>query len=350
MTLGFGIIGAGMIAAIHAEAIRTLPGARLSGVMDRGSGKGERIAPGLDRTGADDLAAFLARADVDVVTVTSPSGAHLDAALAAAAAGKHCLVEKPLEVSVERIDAMIEAHARAGTALGCIFNTRYTRAARLLARAAHGGRFGRITFAAAQGPWWREQSYYDDSTWKGTWALDGGGACMNQGIHSIDLVQWLVGEPVVSVSGRMATLAHERIEVEDTAAACLAFAGGALGTVACTTSMWPGHFRSITIGGTHGTAVLADDRLLVWRFRDESPEDRAIRDELLGLPGEGIGASSPSAGLGAEGHRAVFAEFLDALAAGRPPAVDGREARKSVAVIRALYDSARQGGAPVTPA
>ena len=177
-------------------------------------------------------------------------------------------------------------------------------------RTVEAGRFGTLTFASATGPWWRDPEYYASSEWKGTWALDGGGALMNQGIHSVDLLQWLVGSPVVSVSGRIATLAHPTIEVEDTGTVTLQFENGALGSIACTTSMWPGHFRTLALAGTDGTAVLADEGLLFWQFRDETAEDRAIRDELLALPGAGVGASNPSAGVDARGHRAVFADFL----------------------------------------
>lgn len=343
----FGIVGAGMIAAMHRDAIEALPNAQLTGIMDNGSGRGAALAPGLDDTGAGDIHAFVARDDIDVITVASPSGAHLEAGLAAAKAGKHCICEKPIEVTPERVDELIDAHATAGTSLGGIFNSRYTEVAALLKATAEAGRFGRLTFCSATGPWWREQSYYDDSDWKGTWRLDGGGALMNQGIHSIDLLQWIVGEPVRNVSARFATLAHERVEVEDTGAAVLEFESGALGTIACTTSMWPGHFRTITVGGDRGTAVLADESLLEWRFRDENDEDEQIRSRLLSLPGAGIGASDPSAGVTAEGHRRVFEEFLAALDDGKPPPVDGREARKAVALICAIYESARQGGGPV---
>lgn len=350
MTHRIGIVGAGMITPIHLAAIRALTNAEPAGIMDGGSGKGRRIAPDLDPRGTDDLDAFLDRDDIDIVTVASPSGSHLDVALAAARAGKHCIVEKPIEITLERIDRMIEAHAAAGTTLGGIFNTRYGAGAQLLKRTVEAGRFGRLTFASAVGPWWRDQAYYDDSDWKGTWALDGGGALMNQGIHSVDLLQWLVGETVVSVNGATATLAHDRIEVEDTGAATIAFAGGALGTIACTTSMWPGHFRTITLAGTDGSAVLADTGLLFWQFRDETADDDDIRDRMLALPANGIGASDPAAGIDADGHRAVFEEFLGAIEAGKSPAIDGRESRKAVAIIRAIYQSARSGGVAVTPA
>lgn len=350
MSRRFGIVGSGMIAPVHLAAIRALPGAQATGIMDHGSGRGREIAPELDDTGAADLDVFIARDDIDIITVATPSGLHYEAALKAAAAGKHCVVEKPMDIQLHRIDEMIAAHRQAGTLLGGIFNTRYSEAAQLLKRTARAGRFGRLTFASAIGPWWRDQSYYDASAWKGTWALDGGGALMNQGIHSIDLLQWLVNSPVASVSGHIATLAHDNVEVEDTGAASLSFENGALGTIACTTSMWPGHFRTITLSGTEGTAVLGDSNLLVWQFRDESTEDEAIRQRHLALPGPGVGASNPSAGLDSEGHRAAFAEFLAALESGRSPPIDGREARKAVSIILAIYESARRGGVPVTPA
>ena len=207
MTYRFGIVGGGMIAPVHLAAIRALPDARATGIMDHGSGRGQALAPELDGTGSADLDAFMARDDIDIITVATPSGLHHEAAMKAARAGKHCIVEKPLDIDLQRIDEMIAAHRSAGTRLGGIFNTRYSGAAQLVKRAAAAGRFGRLTFASAIGPWWRDQSYYDSSQWKGTWALDGGGALMNQGIHSIDLMQWLMDSPVASVSGRMATLA-----------------------------------------------------------------------------------------------------------------------------------------------
>lgn len=349
MIYRFGIVGAGMIAPYHVEAINDLENARVVGIMDNGSRRGGEIAPDLDPTGSDDLDVFLARDDIDVITVATPSGAHYDAVIKAARAGKHCIVEKPIEITLERIDAMIAAHDAAGTKLGGIFNTRYIEAAQLVKRAVVAGRLGRLTFASALGPWWRDQSYYDSSDWKGTWALDGGGALMNQGIHAVDQLQWIVGSPVTRVSSYTATLAHDHVEVEDTAAASVMFANGALGTIACTTSMWPGHFRTLTVAGDAGTVVLADNRLLAWQFREETSEDDAIRAQYCSLPGAGVGASDPSAGVTAQGHRAVFVDFLAALDRGETPVIDGHESRKAVSIIRAIYESAERGGFPVVP-
>jgi predicted dehydrogenase len=348
MAFRMGIVGAGMIAYWHAEAIRQLPNAELVAACDHGTGKAERFAPRCGcPAGTCELERFIARDDLDVITVATPSGAHAEAALLAARHGKHCIVEKPLEISLERIDRMIEAHAKAGTRLGGIFNSRYLAPARLFKQAVEQGRFGRLTFGLAYGPWWRDQAYYDEGGWKGTRALDGGGAFMNQGIHTVDLLLWLMG-PARRVSALTATLAHERIEVEDTGAAVVEFENGALGALACATSMWPGHARLVELAGTDGTVAMGDSAFSLWSFRGTRPEDAAIRAEHVRTPGEAVGASSPSAGFSAEGHRANFADFLASVEAGRPPQVSGEEARKAVLLLMAVYESARKGGAPVT--
>ena len=348
MTYRFGIVGAGMIADIHAQAIKQLDNVKLTGVMDNGSGRGLTIAPGTDTLGAGDIDVFVKRDDIDIITIATPSGTHMEIALQAAAAGKHCIVEKPLDITLQRIDSMIAAHEQAGTLLAGIFNSRYSDVPQLLKQAVDSGRFGQLTFASALGPWWRDDGYYDSSNWKGSWALDGGGALMNQGIHSIDMLQWLVGSPIKRLSGYIATLAHQQIEVEDTGSASLEFANGALGTIACTTSMWPGHFRTITLAGTQGTAVLADNNLLFWQFQQKTAEDDEIRAKYLTLPGAGIGASNPSAGVTADGHLAIFKDFLRCLQHGNTPIVDGHEARKAVEIILAIYQSSRAQGHSMT--
>jgi len=344
---GIGLIGAGMIAGIHAKAIERETRTVLAGVMDNGSGRGAQIAPTADTRGHDDLDVFLNRDDIDLIVIATPSGTHSEIAIQAAAAGKHCLCEKPIGISLGRIDAMIEVFGEQNLKLGGVFNTRYSEGAQLLKAACEQGRFGDLHFAQAFGPWWRDQSYYDESQWKGTWALDGGGALMNQGIHSVDLLQWLVDQSVASISGYFATRAHPGIEVEDTACASLQFSNGTLATIACTTSLWPGHFRTITLGGSNGTAVLADGNLLKWQFRNEQPQDQQIRERLMALPEAGVGASSPSAGVDSDGHLAVLSEFVDAIEQNRQPLVDGTEARKSVEIILAIYESSRNAGRPV---
>jgi UDP-N-acetyl-2-amino-2-deoxyglucuronate dehydrogenase len=340
---GFGIVGAGMIGAFHADAIKQLPNARLVAVCDHASGLAEKFGARCGCSGICRMEEFFDRDDIDVVTVATPSGTHADIAIAAAEHGKHCVVEKPLDITLERIDKAIEAHEKAGTTLGGIFNMRFMKTAKLLKKAIDGGRFGKLTFGMAYGPWWRDQEYYDKGGWKGTLAMDGGGALMNQGIHTVDQLQWFMG-PVQRVTAMSKTLAHERIEVEDTASATVEFANGALGTIACTTSMWPGHFRIVEISGTDGTVAMADRNFFFWQFREETDEDETVRREFLEFPAVSLGAANPSAGMTADDHRENFAEFLAAIDEGRTPAIDGREARKAVQIILAIYESARQGG------
>jgi len=339
---GFGVIGGGMIGAFHVEAIKMLPNGKLMAVCDNAPDAAKQFGQKSGCEGVSDLEAFLSRDDIDVVTLATPSGTHAELAIAAAEHGKHCIAEKPLDITLEKIDAAIAAHEKAGTKLGGIFNGRFMSTAQLLKKAVDQGRFGKLTFGMAYGPWWREQAYYDNGGWRGTWALDGGGAFMNQGIHTVDLLQWLMG-PVKRVQASAATLAHERIEVEDTAAATLEFASGALGVMACTTSMWPGHFRIVEVAGDQGTAAMADQNFFFWQFRDEKPEDQQIREKYLEFPAVSIGAANPSAGVTADGHRDNFASFLSALDEGKSPDIDGPEARKAVQIILAIYESARTG-------
>lgn len=339
---GFGIVGAGMIGGYHADAIKQLPNAQLAAVCDTVPGVAAKFGEKCGCPGVESLDAFLSRPDIDVITVATPSGTHSEIAIAAARHGKHCIAEKPLDVTLPKIDAAIEAHEKARTKLGSIFNYRFMPTAKLFKKAVEEGRFGRLTFGLAYGPWWRDQAYYDKGGWRGTWALDGGGALMNQGIHTIDLLQWLMG-PVKRITAMTKCLAHERIEVEDTGAATLEFENGALGTIACTTSMWPGHFRIVEVSGTDGTAAMTDQEFFFWQFRNETPADAEIRQKYLKFPAVSVGASNPSAGLTAEGHRENFAEFLKALDEGRQPPIDGYEARKAVQIILAVYESAKTG-------
>lgn len=347
-TYRMGVIGGGMIGYWHAEAIRQLPNAELVGVCDHGSGKAAKFGPRCGcAAGVCDLERFIARDDLDAITIGTPSGTHAEIAEMAARYGKHCIVEKPLDISLERIDGMIEAHEKAGTTLGGIFNGRFVPAAGLFRQAVEAGRFGRITFGMAYGPWWRDQAYYDEGGWKGTQALDGGGAFMNQGIHAIDMLQWLMG-PVRRVSAFTAILGHDRIEVEDTGGAVAEFENGAIATLACTTSMWPGKARQVEVAGTGGTVSMGDSMFNTWRFREETTGDEDIRKQYLAKPTPALGASHPSGGFSADGHRENFAEVLAAIDDGRKPSVDGREARKAVRIILAVYESARKGGTPVT--
>jgi UDP-N-acetyl-2-amino-2-deoxyglucuronate dehydrogenase len=341
--LGFAIVGCGMIARFHARALAEIPGAKLLALVSRHPTNAQALAEsvGCRCEIYTDLAPVLARRDVQVVIVTTPSGAHLEPAIAAATAGKHVVVEKPLEITLDRCDRIIEACDRGGVKLCTIFPSRFGDANQALKRAVDAGRFGRLTLGETTCKWWRPQSYYDEGGWKGTKALDGGGALMNQAIHNVDLLAWMMG-PVTSVCGFTATLAHERIEVEDTAVACLRFDNGALGVIQATTSVHPGFPKTIAIHGDRGTVVIEQDDVLRWELTPETAEDKAIRERFAQRTGASGGSSNPAA-ISHVGHARQLADFVRAIESGRQPLVDGQEGRKAVEIILAIYRSAETG-------
>ncbi len=341
-TYGFAIIGVGMIAEFHAQALAAVQGARLVGVASRDREKAAAFAHkhGIPFVTAS-VEELVRRPEVDVVCITTPSGAHLEPALAAIRAGKHVVVEKPIEITPARVDELLAAARQAQVRVAPIFQARFGRGAATLKAALDAGRFGRLVLAGAYVKWHRGAAYY--SGWKGTLGLDGGGALMNQGIHAVDLLQWFAGMPseVFCFATRRV---HTAIEAEDTASATLRFASGALGTIEATTALYPGWRRRLEICGEHGSAVLEDDHLSRWEFREARPEDEAIRStpDVAAL---GSGASAPNA-ISFVGHQLQLQGLVDALRSGGPLALEGAEARKAVALIRALYDSAARG-APV---
>lgn len=332
-----GIVGAGAVADLHAQAIAALPNAQLTGCCDGGSGRAKALAAQYGAVAFANYQALIESPEVDVVLIATPSGLHLQPAILAAAQGKPVLCEKPLEITTNRIDEMIAAHDRAGTVLGCIFNYRYDAVVGQIRQALSQERLGKVTYAAVRVPWWRDEAYYAGS-WKGTQALDGGGALMNQSIHMVDLLQHLMG-PVQSLFAYTDTLAHD-IEVEDTAVVALRFTNGALGQIYGSTAAYPGQPRQLDLMGTKGTIQQVEDSLAVWSFAEPLPEDEAVRSNF-GQAGTS-GAADPMA-IQYANHARCIAKFLAALETGTPFSVDGREARKSVEILEAVYQSQEEG-------
>jgi predicted dehydrogenase len=280
---------------------------------------------------------MLRSSDIDIVTVATPSGNHMEPAVEAARYGKHVLCEKPLEISLERIDRMIEAHEKAGTYLGGIFNFRFNDSVPLLKSAIEKGRFGNISYASVQVPWWRTDEYYKNS-WRGTWKLDGGGALMNQSIHMIDLLQYLMG-PLDSLQAYIATRGHS-IEVEDTATAVVTFRNKALGGIYGSTASFPGHFRRLEITGTKGTVIQVENTFKTWQFADQTEEDQEILNRFDKVEGGG-GVSDPAA-ISYLPHQKNITAFIESIEAGRPFEINGVEARKAVEIVLAIYASAKE--------
>jgi predicted dehydrogenase len=347
MSTGFGIVGCGMIANFHAKAIADLRGAKLVACFDTFTASADKLAAATGCTAYHDLSKMLADDRVDVVTICTPSGAHMEPGVAALNAGKHVIVEKPLEITLRRCDRLIEAADKNNVVLSTIFPSRFHAPARTIKHAIDGGRFGRVTLGDAYVKWYREQKYYDSGAWRGTWELDGGGALMNQAIHSVDLLQWFMGD-VAEVTAHTATLAHERIAVEDVAVATLRFASGALGVIEASTAAFPGYLKRIEINGMQGTAVMEEEDIKIWKFERQNKRDEAILKDLAGKTHTGGGASDPSA-IGHHGHTEQFKDVLEAIKKARPPLIDGREGRKSVEIILAIYKSAETGRAVQLP-
>ena len=348
------IIGIGAIAKLHARALRDIPGVELVAATCRTEEKGRAFAAEFGCQWHADTARMLRRERPDFVTVATPSGAHLPAVLAALRRGVHVICEKPLEITLPRIDRMVAAAERSQARLGAIFPQRFNPVVQAVHAAAAAGRFGTLALAASYVPWWRDDAYYGPGRWQGTKALDGGGALMNQSIHGVDALQWIAGatmpglqpgeNPVESVVAMTAVRAHdaERLEVEDTCVAILRFRNGALGQLLAATSLYPGQLRRFLVGGRDGTAEILEEQLVGWRFRSEAPDDEVTRGRFGGSSGTSGGAADPMA-INYSCHTRNFEAFLEAVRAGRQPALDGREGRKAVAIVEACYRSARTG-------
>jgi predicted dehydrogenase len=341
MTIGFGIIGCGMISRFHAKAVADLRGAKVVACQDAFPQAADKLAAELGCTAYHNLNALLADPDVDVVTICTPSGLHMEPAVAAAKAGKHIIVEKPLDITLARCDAMIDAARKAGVVLSTIFPSRFHESSQLVKQAIDKGRFGRLTMGDAYVKWFRTQEYYDSGAWRGTWKLDGGGALMNQAVHSVDLLLWFMG-PAIEVSAYTATLAHQRIEVEDVAVATVRFANGALGVLEASTATWPGELKRLEISGDAGSAIVREEDLAVWKFAKETKADEAIRQKMASRTQTGGGAADPKA-IGYHGHMLQFQDVLTAIKKGKQPLIDGPEGRKAVELILAIYKSAETG-------
>ncbi len=347
MPYGFGIIGCGMIARFHAKAIADVKGANLVACFDAIPAAVEKFSAETGCRGYTKLSDMLADPAVHVVTIGTPSGAHMEPAVEAANAGKHVIVEKPLEITLKRCDAIIKACEKNNVKLCTVFPSRFHESSQDLKRAIDGNRFGKLTVGDSYVKWFRTQQYYDSGAWRGTWKLDGGGALMNQAIHSVDLLTWLMG-PVVEVTAHTATLAHERISVEDVAVATVRFANGALGVMEASTATYPGYLKRIEIHGSEGTAVMEEEDIKVWDFAKKQKRDEAIHQRMAEHRSTGGGASDPAA-IGHHGHAKQFADLLDAVKKNRKPSVDGHEGRRSVEIILAIYKSAEIGKAVPLP-
>jgi predicted dehydrogenase len=348
------VVGAGTVGRSHIRVIPQLaPLAKLVAVCDVATKRAqtELEKNNLQRVNVyEDMAKMLkAEPSIEVIHLATPSGAHMDLAIAAMKAGKHVICEKPLEIKLDRVDKMIETADKEKVKLACIFQGRWKDENRAIKQAMEAKRFGKLAWAGCFTPWYRPDKYYEEVDWRGTWALDGGGAVMNQGIHAIDLLQWIAG-PVKSVSAYGGMRVHPKIETEDTMSAALEFENGAYGSILCSTALYPGMPTRIEVAGENGTAV-SEDGLKIFAFRDREPNDAELLHKLspANKPAKApfSGAQSNAASISADLHGRNIHAILSAWAEGHDAETAGPEARKAVAIVLAMYESARQGGAAV---
>jgi UDP-N-acetyl-2-amino-2-deoxyglucuronate dehydrogenase len=339
--IGFAIIGTGAIAGIHATAIAAIENAQLIGVYNRSKSKAQAFADEYDCAAYDSIDDLFQSPNLTIVCICTPSGAHLEPALQSIAAGKHCLIEKPLEVTLEKSDQIIAAAKANNVTVAVVYPSRFYDVSRELKNAIDNQRFGNMVLGSAYVKWSRTEAYYQSADWRGTWALDGGGALMNQAIHSVDMLQWCMG-PIVSVQAFTTNARHKNIEVEDTAIAVLKFANGALGTIECSTATYPGVLRRMEIMGTAGTVVLEDNDVVKWQFEHEQADDATIISNFS-PNGTAKGGASDPLSINYLGHQRQMEDLIQAIETGQKPLIDAEEGRRSVAIVLAIYESARTG-------
>ena len=332
--VGFAVIGAGLVGPTHAAAAARAPGGQLVAVCDQVSERAEALAEQYGAIPLTEIDAVLARRDVQVVSICLPTRLHLEVAERAVAAGKHIVVEKPLELSLDRADRLLAAARAQGVHVAAVFNRRFIPALKATKRAVAEGLLGDVLVADMYYKSFRSQEYYDESGWRGTWDQEGGAALINQGIHGVDLLRWIAG-PVARVFGYTDHL-RRLIEADDTTAAVVRYASGAMGVVQAMTSIQPRLPDRLEIHGVNGTIQLAGYRVAQWAVPGAEgwPAEVAAEEQAL-LPAAGS--------LEAIGHHAQIADMVGAVREGRPPAVTGEEGRRSLEVCLAIYESARTG-------
>jgi UDP-N-acetyl-2-amino-2-deoxyglucuronate dehydrogenase len=342
-----GIIGGGNISESHARAAREIDGVEIAAIYGTNREKSALLAETYGAKVYDDLGAFLAHKPMQIVLIGSPSGLHAEQGIAAARCGLHVLVEKPIDITTERADALITECARANVKLGVFFQDRVAPGIRKLKELVDGGTLGKPILVSGRVKWYRPPEYYSSSRWRGTLALDGGGALMNQGVHTVDLLLWLMGD-VRRVYAKAKSALHQ-IEAEDTVVATLEFRNGAIGTLEAATSVYPGYNRRVELTGSEGTIILEQDRIIAADLRTVA--QTSVGDSIVEVVEPIKENSNPQATSpvvsDVSGHRKILEDFLQAIETDSTPLCDGREARRSVELVQAIYESSRTGR-PVT--
>ena len=332
--MGIGIVGCGTISDIQAQAILESDKTNLISVYSRNLENARRVGEEYGVAYFNDWDMFIKNDELDIVSICTPNGNHLDYGKLSSDAGKHVVVEKPIDVNVDRGKQLIDACQKNSVKLAVIFQNRFLDASIQIKEAIESGKLGKIFHGSAYIKWFRSQEYYDSGEWRGTLAMDGGGVLINQAIHTIDLLQWLMGD-VETVYGHTGIFTHENIEGEDNAVAVLKFKNGAFGIIEGSTSVLPAMERRIEIHGEKGTAILTGDktRILFGESDDTQDEGEA----------KGSGAASPLAGFSIVPHMKQFEAIVDTIRNNGAPPVTGLDSLKSLAIVEAVYKSSKTG-------
>ncbi|MDR7866678.1 MAG: Gfo/Idh/MocA family oxidoreductase [Sporomusaceae bacterium] len=332
--LGVAIVGPGMVANTHVTALQAIPAARISGVYGRNPAATAEFAAKYGLRVFNSYEEALADKETDIVSICLPPGMHVDFGLQAAAAGKHLILEKPMDISVAKARKLIETYRAAKLTLAVIFQNRFTPAAQRVKAALDAGLLGDLILGDAYVKWYRSPQYYASNAWRGTWSVEGGGALINQAIHTIDLLQWFMGG-VKSVSGMTRTSIH-KIETEDLGVAAVEFLGGALGVIEGTTAVTPGYKERIEIHGTKGSLTMTGGLVTEWQVEDCRAEDYLDAEKVS------YGATNSPA-ISDVNHRAQMEDIVTAVGQGRDPLVTGEEGIKSLQIVLGIYESSREG-------
>lgn len=335
-SIGFGVIGCGSIGPTHAEAITAVAGAHLVCCCDLIEEKAKALAEKYGVEYTTDMGELLTRDDLQAVSVCTPSGRHHTHAIKAAEAGKHILCEKPLDITLQAIDEMIQAAAENNVKLAGVFQSRTNPDSIKVREAVRSGKLGKLVLGDCYQKFFRAHTYYASAGWRATWEWDGGGCLMNQGVHGIDLTQWIMGK-VARVNAHCRRLTRN-IAVEDSAVALVEYVNGALGVLEGTTSISPGRGTRLEINGNDGSIVLDNGKIVSWDMEGE---------ESVEAEAEGQGTAADPLALTATGHQAHVEDLCAAIRENRPPAISGQEARHAVEIIKSIYLSSREGGATV---
>lgn len=332
MPIGVAIIGAGMVSNVHASALKEIESVAIRGVYARNEASLQAFANKHGIPAYSRYTDVLADPAVDVVSICLPPGIHAEFGIAAAAAKKHVIVEKPIEIRVERARELIDACRASDVKLSVIFQNRFTPAACQVKQALEAGVLGKLILGDAYVKWYRSPEYYQANAWRGTLAVEGGGALINQAIHTIDLLQWMMGG-VKSVTGMVRTTTHQ-IEGEDLGVAMVEFANGALGVIEGSTAVLPGYKERIELHGQKGTIVLEGGNIREWKVEGMDESDY-VQPETI------VYGMTNSPAISHVNHKAQLAEILDAIRHDREPSVSGEEGIKALQIITAIYQSSK---------